>query len=665
MGVLKYGFGGNVPPGLLDHGHSGYGALYSYDIATKKMTILAAFDVTQPVGGGPSTTVSVAPNGSYYGGSEDGPDGGESGALWKFDIRDNPPLSALHSGTTPYGQLIYMPASASFLTVTIADEAQTYLEFMTVRLSDGATIWKNYSDVAHKSGAFGRTLVESISGGHIFGVAQYGGEHQAGTIFVVAPNMAISVRDHFHPDGAVQHPISLIDGEHGKLYGTAIQTDLAPGVIFDFDPITSLVSTVHVGDELPKTGMTGISQKYVSAPVSVGNKLYGISAGGSLDKANEGVLYEIDLATSTYSVKVDFGHQAGKGPVALTRHSNGKIYGVASLGGVGGLAKAGAVQEGTALSRLMKGATFQLNNSASDISFFSAPEGLLFNKPIGQLIEGPGGKLYGVALRDLILPTEGGGAKDWNSSTSIYSVDPDTGEYTNETPYVGIGGLQTPPTSADLIVTTPSCPLLAASNGMYYGCTEHSLFEFDPSIAPYVVDDAPLYDFSGGSVEFPRGLTEGDGGVLYGVAAIGGAGSAGMIFELTVNAGVGTVTTIHDLTEATDGKQPSTAPFFVEGKVYGATLNGGSNGEGTYYRYTIATDTFEVLHTFGGAAGEMPDGSLFLASDGMVYGTTTKGGANDLGTLFRCELDAGSCTAVFDFTEASGYGNKFTQITEL
>jgi len=72
-----------------------------------------------------------------------------------------------------------------------------------------------------------------------------------------------------------------------------------------------------------------------------------------------------------------------------------------------------------------------------------------------------------------------------------------------------------------------------------------------------------------------------------------------------------------------------------------------------------------VLHTFGGAAGKMPDGSLYLASDGMVYGTTTKGGTNDLGTLFRCELDAGNCVSVFDFTETSGYGSHFTQITEI
>jgi len=74
-----------------------------------------------------------------------------------------------------------------------------------------------------------------------------------------------------------------------------------------------------------------------------------------------------------------------------------------------------------------------------------------------------------------------------------------------------------------------------------------------------------------------------------------------------------------------------------------------------------------VLHHFGSAAtaGKMPDSSVFLASDGMVYETTTKGGANDLGTLFRCELDTGNCTSVFDSTEASGYGNEFTQITEI
>jgi uncharacterized repeat protein (TIGR03803 family) len=81
--------------------------------------------------------------------------------------------------------------------------------------------------------------------------------------------------------------------------------------------------------------------------------------------------------------------------------------------------------------------------------------------------------------------------------------------------------------------------------------------------------------------------------------------------------------------------------------------------------YTIATGTYEVLHPFGGVAGNHPDGSIYLASDGVVYGTTTEGGANGYGALFSCWLDTGMCDAVYDFTEDSGFGSYFTQISEV
>ncbi len=48
-----------------------------------------------------------------------------------------------------------------------------------------------------------------------------------------------------------------------------------------------------------------------------------------------------------------------------------------------------------------------------------------------------------------------------------------------------------------------------------------------------------------------------------------------------------------------------------------------------------------------------------------VYGTATKGGTSVLGTLFRCELDAGNSVSVFDFIETSGHGSEVTQITEI
>ena len=45
--------------------------------------------------------------------------------------------------------------------------------------------------------------------------------------------------------------------------------------------------------------------------------------------------------------------------------------------------------------------------------------------------------------------------------------------------------------------------------------------------------------------------------------------------------------------------------------------------------------TLTILHTFVGADGALPYAGLVQGSDGNFYGTTSSGGANNVGTVFR------------------------------
>lgn len=59
--------------------------------------------------------------------------------------------------------------------------------------------------------------------------------------------------------------------------------------------------------------------------------------------------------------------------------------------------------------------------------------------------------------------------------------------------------------------------------------------------------------------------------------------------------------------------------------------------------------TFTALYSFGGPDGAEPEGGLVQGPDGVFYGTTSRGGANDDGTVFRF-TPGGALTTLYAFT---------------
>jgi uncharacterized repeat protein (TIGR03803 family) len=89
----------------------------------------------------------------------------------------------------------------------------------------------------------------------------------------------------------------------------------------------------------------------------------------------------------------------------------------------------------------------------------------------------------------------------------------------------------------------------------------------------------------------------------------------------------------------TNGAQPQ-SPIIqgADGSFYGTTSSGGLNGLGTVFRIT-ADGTLTTLHSFGGGAdGGAPLGGLTQGPDGKFYGTTS-GGTNGFGTVFKITPD--------------------------
>ena len=77
----------------------------------------------------------------------------------------------------------------------------------------------------------------------------------------------------------------------------------------------------------------------------------------------------------------------------------------------------------------------------------------------------------------------------------------------------------------------------------------------------------------------------------------------------------------------------------LDGSFYGTTTAGGSNGVGTIFRVS-SIGGFTNLAAFDGTNGSAPAAALLRGSDGFLYGTTPSGGTNsNHGTAFRADTN--------------------------
>ena len=161
-----------------------------------------------------------------------------------------------------------------------------------------------------------------------------------------------------------------------------------------------------------------------------------------------------------------------------------------------------------------------------------------------------------------------------------------------------------------------------------------------------------LHSFPGpGEGSSPAPLMQASDGLFYGVNQFDGANGRGTLFRMTSN---GTLNVIHAFTGGEDGGRPgSQLVQGIDGHLYGTTTEGGLYNRGVAFRLTLAGD-FAVVHAFGATPdeGRIP-GALAQGADGVFYGTSCSGGANDQGTVFRM-TSAGDVTTLYSFTDGTG-----------
>ena len=96
---------------------------------------------------------------------------------------------------------------------------------------------------------------------------------------------------------------------------------------------------------------------------------------------------------------------------------------------------------------------------------------------------------------------------------------------------------------------------------------------------------------------------------------------------------------------------PSVMAQGRDGNMYGITTTGGANNLGTLFKIT-PTGALTLLHSFDTTHGYTPIGGLTLGADGNLYGTAELGGTDGFGTIFKI-TPAGVFTVCLLYTSPS------------
>jgi uncharacterized repeat protein (TIGR03803 family) len=149
-------------------------------------------------------------------------------------------------------------------------------------------------------------------------------------------------------------------------------------------------------------------------------------------------------------------------------------------------------------------------------------------------------------------------------------------------------------------------------------------------------------------------LVQTTNGNLYGTTPVGGANSAGTVFEITPSGRFTTPYSFCSQSGCTDCESPYGVVQATDGNLYGGAIYGGADGYGTIFRISLS-GRLTTLHTFDSTNGAYPGAPLVQATSGNFYGTTANGGANgtDSGTVFKI-TPGGTLTSLYSFCSQSG-----------
>lgn len=397
-------------------------------------------------------------------------------------------------------------------------------------------------------------------------------------------------------DATGSTPGSLVQGLNGNFYGVTSQGGSGYGSIFEVTS-TGRLSTLYKFCSQPNCA----DGEYPTGLVLASNgKFYGTTTGSSVGPY--GTVFEITAAgklTTLYTFCSQANCADGANPYAPPVQANGALYGITSSGG--------DHVNGQVCTDRGCGTVFKITPAGkfTTIYNFCAQANCTDGADPGHLLLAGNGNLYGT--------TYIGGTAD---AGTVFEVSP-----------------------------------AGAFNALYSFCAQTG--------CPDGLE--------------PNALVQAAQGNFFGTTFLGGSGFSndGTFFKMSPTGNLTTLYWFCANGNCSNGANPN--PGIIQGTngdFYGTTNCGGlgngcndfSYGPGTIFEIT-SSGKLTTLYRFCSQTncndGEGPVAGVLQATDGKFYGTTTFGGANGWGTVFRLDLGLGPFVA---FVNAYGRVGQTAQI---
>lgn len=623
-------------------GINGYGSIFRVS-PTGAITMLRHFNFATD-GASPFGSLTLGPDGNFYGLTQQG--GTNSyGTIFKmtpagvFTVLKH--LNNFTDGANPQGSLV-VGKDGLLYGITRRGGSSTYGTIFKITTAGAFTVIKTLNGTT--DGGYSYAGIAIASDGNFYGITYQGGAFTNGTIFKITPAGVYTVLRSLKtatdgsPSGStaagnnlVQHPDGFL---YGLLYGGGTKSG---GTIIKISTVGAFTVLRHLISKPDGAFPHG------SLIVGKDGLLYGtLSSGGAF---NAGTLFKITTGGIFTRLKdLTLATDGGVPKGSLLLGKDGNFW--------------GTVSDGTSN---FFGAIFKISTTGVYTVLTRFNGGVTGNVPHESLIQLKDFSYYGT--------TYAGGVNDYGT---IFKI---------------CGGVHTVLHSfaRSPVSNRPKGNLLQATDGNFYGTTSSGgtttdgvIFKLTPAGVFSV-----LHTFNGATQgRNPEGsLIQGADGFLYGTTPTGGtgAGGGGTIFKIST---AGVFRVIKHLATSVDGGNPQGTlvkgvdTFFYgtlrsnkifkispngvykilktlvsaegtspsgdlilgrDGNFYGTCFDGGSANRGTIFQMTPA-GVLKVMKIFAGPPstdGFNPKGSLVQATDGFLYGMTSAGGTNAVGTLFK------------------------------
>ena len=594
---------GNLLYGVTQEGGAfGFGCIFSVDPSNDAYSVVHSFNGTTD-GGEP--TCSLFKDGNILYGAGKRGNGIPGEVYFSYDVSNNT-YSALFTGSNSSAVKGLLKRNSSLYV----SKGNNVWELDLNNPSNGLSIFFLGAGANLQLGATPGQPTFRTGDTQWYTILQNGGLNNLGSIARYDFSSSTLVSTHNFQGGSLgQGPENaLVNGLNGDIVGIA-----ATGVSDNY--VLYRISSIGVYSVLHEFNTQNEGLNIKSSPVLVGSKLYGIAEGYGQNYG--GTIWSYDFANSTFSVEAQLGYANGKSPVSglVMNPSTNDLSFTCFQGGTSNKLGGGtinSINSSNSITKISNLDDFDIHEIHHKPMFYNGNTYILFSFTQGQI--GNFNSLYGIGELDLANGTV----------SNIIPVAPVT----------------------DIldIVNSDVRGNIIQDGSKIYGLTRESIWSIDLSNSTNSI----LYTFNSNvDGNLPSALIL-DGNALFGINTSGGSNNVGTIFSLDLSNNSYTV--IQDI--------PANQSFHgitkASNNLYSVN-NDGSSLSLAELDLSSGSPAFQNMASIDPSSiGSIPGPNLSNLN-GFVYGVLNSEGANNLGGLFKYEINTSTVSNIISFDETTGH----------